>query len=49
MLQGEYVVPNWYIGKHRIAYWDKFGQPQQLPLYYQVEDWMMKTGWQKSP
>jgi len=47
MLHGEYVVPNWYTDIHRIAYWDKFGRPEQLPLYYQSAPWMMSTWWLK--
>ena len=47
MLYGEYVVPNWYSGVHRVAYWDKFGKPDNLPLYYQIADWILMTWWQK--
>ena len=47
MLAGEYVIPNWYTGRHRIAYWNKFGRPLKQPLYYQAEDWITKTWWQK--
>ena len=47
MLFGEYIVPNWYIGVHRIAYWDKFGKPEKLPLYYLSTDWMLTTWWKK--
>lgn len=47
MLQGEYVVPNWYIGVHRIAYWDKFSKPEKLPLYYEATNWMLRTWWKK--
>ncbi|MDE2029362.1 MAG: ABC transporter substrate-binding protein [Alphaproteobacteria bacterium] len=28
-----YVIPHWYIGSYRIAYWDKFGQPKIAPPY----------------
>ena len=28
-----YVIPHWYIGSYRIAYWDKFGQPATAPKY----------------
>jgi microcin C transport system substrate-binding protein len=27
----DYVVPQWYAPKVRIAYWDRYGQPQTLP------------------
>jgi microcin C transport system substrate-binding protein len=42
---GMYLVPNWYIDTHRAAYWDIFGYPDSPPLYYEAEDWMMKTWW----
>jgi microcin C transport system substrate-binding protein len=45
MLQGEYVIPNWYISTHRVAYWDKFGRPATLPLYYEGDTWIVKTWW----
>jgi len=28
-----YVIPHWYIGSYRIAYWDMFGQPKIAPKY----------------
>lgn len=28
-----YVIPHWHIGTYRIAYWDKFGQPETAPKY----------------
>lgn len=31
---GYYVVPNWYLAYHRIAYAAKFSMPKALPLYY---------------
>jgi microcin C transport system substrate-binding protein len=45
MLHQEYVVPNWFINTHRVAFWDKFGHPPTLPLYYQAEDWVIQTWW----
>lgn len=30
---GRYWVPQWYSSKHRMAYWDVFGHPAQLPKY----------------
>ncbi|MDH4121565.1 MAG: extracellular solute-binding protein [Deltaproteobacteria bacterium] len=29
-----YVVPNWFIGYHRVTYRNRFGSPTTLPLYY---------------
>jgi microcin C transport system substrate-binding protein len=31
LLWGHYVVPNWYLAKERIAYWNKFGKPAVVP------------------
>lgn len=31
---GYYVVPNWYLAQHRIAYRAIFARPETLPLYY---------------
>ncbi|MBZ0071691.1 MAG: extracellular solute-binding protein [Gammaproteobacteria bacterium] len=45
LLYGEYVVPNWYIATHRVAYWNRFGHPQTLPLYYDAESWALQTWW----
>ncbi len=48
LLWGWYVVPNWYIAVHRVAYWNKFGIPAKLPLYYQARSWSVDTWWAKS-
>jgi len=45
LLHGEYLVPNWYIDKHRIAYRDKFNMPETLPLYFEPVSWLLKTWW----
>ncbi len=47
LLNGEYLVPNWYVPTHRIAYWDKFGFPAKLPLYYSATEWMMRFSWSR--
>ncbi len=41
-----YVIPNWYVPKHRVAYWNKFDRPEKLPLYYQPSQALM-TWWIK--
>jgi microcin C transport system substrate-binding protein len=46
-LHGEYLIPNWYIATHRVAYWNRFGIPDQLPLYYNADSWMRMTWWKK--
>lgn len=33
LLAGHYVIPNWYVGYHRVAYWNKFGHPEVSPKY----------------
>ncbi len=43
LLHGEYLMPNWYIDKHRIAYRDKFNIPETLPLYFEPVSWLLKT------
>ena len=43
LLHGEYLMPNWYIDKHRIAYRDKFNMPESLPLYFEPVSWLLKT------
>jgi len=47
LLFGEYLVPNWYIDKHRIAYRDLFYFPETLPLYYEPMSVLIKTWWMK--
>ena len=47
MLHEEYLIPNWYIAVHRIAYWDKFSYPKKLPLYFLANNWVLSTWWQK--
>ncbi|MEO5379069.1 MAG: extracellular solute-binding protein [Magnetococcus sp. DMHC-6] len=41
LLAGFYVVPNWYVPHHRIAFWNHFHQPEKAPLYYAPFDWLM--------
>ncbi len=33
---GRYWVPQWYANTHRLAYWDVFGHPPNLPKYMGV-------------
>ena len=41
---GYYVVPNWYLASHRLAYQSRFRQPGTLPLYYSPDQLLM-TWW----
>ncbi len=38
---GFYMVPNWYMDGHRLAYRNIFQQPQTLPLYYDYMQFLM--------
>ena len=38
-----YMVPNWYINTHRVAFYDMFLQPDILPLYYQATNYVLQT------
>ncbi|MFO6422824.1 extracellular solute-binding protein [Motilimonas sp. KMU-193] len=42
--QLHFVIPQWYSPYHRIAYWDKFAQPETKPTY----DIGLDTWWYKS-
>ncbi|UCF93471.1 MAG: ABC transporter substrate-binding protein, partial [Desulfobacterales bacterium] len=33
LLWGHYVIPHWYVGYFRVAYWNKFERPQIAPPY----------------
>ncbi len=33
LLQGYYVIPNWYLPYFRVAYWNRFGRPNINPPY----------------
>ncbi|MDP6704739.1 MAG: extracellular solute-binding protein [Alphaproteobacteria bacterium] len=33
VMAGHYLVPQWYLASHRIAYWDFFGRPKIKPKY----------------
>ncbi|NLX19247.1 MAG: ABC transporter substrate-binding protein, partial [Desulfobulbus sp.] len=41
---GYYVVPNWYLPNHRLAYSTRLKHPEQIPLYYGAEQWL-DTWW----
>ena len=44
---GRYVAPNWHIPYHRVAWWNRFGQPARLPRYYDATSWAIETWWAK--
>ncbi len=43
LLHKYFVIPQYHIAKHRIAYWNKFGMPEQPPKYLPgFESWWVK-------
>ena len=42
---GYYIIPNWYVGGHRLVYYNKFGIPETLPKYYNYMQ-LLTTWWQ---
>jgi microcin C transport system substrate-binding protein len=39
------VVPNYYAGFYRVAYWDKFGRPATQPKYASMPTSVIGTWW----
>ncbi len=37
---GFYAIPNWYLDRFRVAYWDRFGRPENNPPYgFALDTW----------
>ena len=47
LLNEHYLIPQWYIAYHRVAYWDKFDWPDTLPKYFNAKSWMIQNWWFK--
>ncbi|MBF0264063.1 MAG: ABC transporter substrate-binding protein [Gammaproteobacteria bacterium] len=47
LLSEHYIIPQWFIAYHRVAFWDKFEWPKTLPKYYNDKDWMIQYWWEK--
>lgn len=46
LLHGEYLVPNWYIATHRVAYRSNLAYPETLPPYFADPiSWIIAVGW----
>lgn len=45
LLWNFYVIPQFYVDKHRIAYWNRFGQPEKLPKYIEYQLTGFPVGW----
>ena len=43
LLHEHYIIPQWYSGVSRVAYWDKFGQPEtNIKTGFQPFTWWIK-------
>ncbi|HEY0846006.1 MAG TPA: extracellular solute-binding protein [Noviherbaspirillum sp.] len=49
LLHKHLAVPHWYSGTHRVAYANRFGIPEKVPLYYQADPYAISTWWQTKP
>ncbi len=49
LLWNHYVIPQFYNAEHRIAYWNRFGQPETLPRYISYSASGFPTGWWIDP
>ncbi|MBF0218998.1 MAG: ABC transporter substrate-binding protein [Gammaproteobacteria bacterium] len=49
LLAGDYLVPQWYIATHRVAYRRQISLPSQLPRFYDPESWLLMSGWIAAP
>jgi microcin C transport system substrate-binding protein len=45
LLSGYYVIPNWYAGFYRVAYWKKFGKPPTQPIYASMPSAVIGNWW----
>ncbi len=45
---GYYLVPNWYLNTHRLAYHNEFNMPETLPVYYDYISFLL-TWWSRDP
>lgn len=47
LMWDEYLIPNWYSGAHRVAWWNRLAfHDQPLPKYFNAMDWILQTWWQ---
>lgn len=49
LLHKHIVVPHWFSATHRVAYRNRFGIPQVVPLYYQADGYVLSTWWETKP
>lgn len=49
LLNQAMTVPHWYSSVHRVAFNRRLGMPSHLPLYYQMNSFVLSTWWEKTP
>ncbi|MFK7997528.1 MAG: extracellular solute-binding protein [Granulosicoccus sp.] len=49
LLWNHYVIPMFYVDKHRIAHWNRFGKPDTLPKYVEYQLTSFPVGWWVEP
>ena len=42
------VVPHWFSSTHRVAYRNRFGIPEKMPLYYAADPYVISSWWQQA-
>mgnify|MGYP005752895957 CR=1 FL=1 len=43
LLWRHYTIPHWYLGRHRLAWWDRFGRPQaETPYGLAIDSWWQR-------
>lgn len=47
LLNHHYVIPHWHIRFHRVAYWNRFNQPDIAPIYDRIYDVGLMSWWSK--
>lgn len=45
LISGWYIVPHWYSPRFLVAYRRELARPATVPLYYQVDGWVLSTWW----
>ncbi|HEY8606761.1 MAG TPA: extracellular solute-binding protein [Noviherbaspirillum sp.] len=47
LLHKSIVVTHWFSSTHRVAYRNRFGIPQKMPLYYAADPYVISMWWQQ--
>lgn len=45
LMNGYYVIPNWYSASHRVSYRKELVYPDRLPSYFTAEGWVLGNWW----